>query len=223
LHRDIKPANIQIGPYGEVTVMDWGIAKPIERKEASDAEPLSRTLLESDDRRLLQTQLGSLAGTPLYMSPEQAAGRNGELDERSDVYSLCVLFYEWLVLEHPLRGKNTITEVLAAIISEEYTKRALFEPAHAASVPMEYAWIAVKGLARERERRFQSVTELEDAIKLVLDGHIRVQCHVTFGKRAASGFSNWIDRNALTYTVLFACVSVGLVVALCFGVWRALH
>jgi len=175
------------------------------------------------DRRLLQTQLGSLAGTPLYMSPEQAAGRNGELDERSDVYSLCVLFYEWLVLEHPLQGKNTITEVLAAIISEEYTKRALFEPAHAASVPMEYVWIVVKGLARARERRFQSVTELEDAIKRVLDGHIRVQCHVTFGKRAASGFSNWIDRHALAYTVLFACVSIGLAVALCFGVWRALH
>ncbi len=223
LHRDIKPANIQIGPYGEVTVMDWGIAKPIERKGEASAEPLGRTLLESHDRRLLQTQLGSLAGTPLYMSPEQAAGRNGDLDERSDVYSLCVLFYEWLVLEHPLRDKNTITEVLAAIISEEYTKRALFEPAHAASVPMEYVWIVVRGLARDRERRFQSVTELEDAIKRVMDGHIRVQCHVTFGKRAASGFSNWIDRHPLVYTALFATVALGLVSALLFGLWRALH
>ena len=224
LHRDIKPANIQIGPYGEVTVMDWGIAKPIERKaDGTDAEPLGRTLLESHDHRLLQTQLGSLAGTPLYMSPEQAAGRNAELDERSDVYSLCVVFYEWLVLEHPLQGKQTITEVLAAIISEEYTKRALFEPAQVAGVPMEYVWIVVRGLARDRARRYQSVTELEDAIKRVLDGHIRVQCHVTFGKRAASGVSNWIDRNVLLYTLLFACVSLGLVGALALGLWRAVR
>jgi serine/threonine protein kinase len=221
LHRDIKPANIQIGPFGEVTVMDWGIAKPIERKGETFAEPLGRTLLESHDRRLLQTQLGALAGTPLYMSPEQAAGRNGELDERSDVYALCVLFYEWLVLEHPLQGKQTITEVLAALISEDYTKRALFEPAHAAGVPMEYVWIAVRGLARDRERRFQTVTELEDAIKRVQDGHIRVQCHVTLAKRAASDFSNWIDRHPLVYTALFAGAALGVVLLLVLGAWRA--
>ncbi|HEY3666927.1 MAG TPA: serine/threonine-protein kinase [Polyangiaceae bacterium] len=224
LHRDIKPANIQIGPFGEVTVMDWGIAKPIERKnQITGAEPLDRTLVESHDRRLLQTQLGSLAGTPLYMSPEQAAGRNADLDERSDVYALSVLFYEWLVLEHPLQGKNTITEVLAAIISEDYTKRALFEPAHSAGVPMEYVWIAVRGLERDRERRFQSVTELEDAIKRVLDGHISVQCHVTFGKRAASNFTHWIDRHPLAYTALFAATTVAAVAGLAYGLWRLAH
>ncbi len=157
------------------------------------------------------------------MSPEQAAGRNADLDERSDVYALCVLLYEWLVLEHPLQGKTTINEVLAAIIGEEYGKRALFEPAHAASVPMEYVWLIARGLARDRERRYQSVMELEDAIKQVLDGRIHVQCHVTFGKRAAAGFSNWIDRNALTYSVLFALSSIAIVAALGLGVWYAVR
>ncbi|HEY3256382.1 MAG TPA: serine/threonine-protein kinase [Polyangiaceae bacterium] len=233
LHRDIKPANIQIGPFGEVTLMDWGIAKPIAR----NASPRTESSLDSAlpqpapeqpheqprAERLLHTQLGSLAGTPLYMSPEQAAGRNADLDERSDVYALCVLLYEWLVLKHPLQGKTTINEVLSTIISEEYSRRALFEPAHAASVPMEYVWIVVRGLARARERRYQSVSELEDAIKQVLDGRIRVQCHVTLGKRAAAGFSHWIDRHALSYSLLFGLVSIAALATLGLGLWRALH
>jgi serine/threonine protein kinase len=67
LHRDIKPANIMIGPYGEVTMMDWGIAKPIASKRASsdDVDSLAHTALDSQDERLLETQQGSLAGTPL--------------------------------------------------------------------------------------------------------------------------------------------------------------
>ena len=226
LHRDLKPANIQIGPFGEVTIMDWGIAKPISRKGVAAGgaglEPATPPA-SAHAERLLQTQMGSLAGTPLYMSPEQAAGRNADLDERSDVYALCVLLFEWLVLKHPLQGKATLNEVLSAIIGDEYPRRALFEPAHDANVPLEYAWIVVRGLERDRERRFQSVTELEDAIKQVLEGHIRVQCHVTFGKRVAVGFSHWIDRHALAYTLLFALVASALLGTLGLVVWQALR
>src|SRR5262249_32245374 len=126
LHRDIKPANIQIGPYGEVTVMDWGIAKPFQRAEgAASALPLDKTMLESHDQRVVETHLGSLAGTPLYMSPEQAAGRNDDLDDRSDVYALCLLLFEWLVLEHPRRETGTVVEVLAATVSRDYDWRDL--------------------------------------------------------------------------------------------------
>jgi serine/threonine-protein kinase len=208
LHRDLKPANIMIGPYGEVTVMDWGIAKPIAPSQAGGAskEALERTLLESHDQRMLETQLGSLAGTPLYMSPEQAAGRNDELDERSDVYALAVVLYEWLVLEHPLADKGTVTEVLAAIISQDFKLGSLFERARTLGVPMEYIYVVTRALARDRDERTRSVTELEAGLKRILDGHIQVRCHVTLAKSAANGFAHWVDRHMQLYTMIFAAL-----------------
>ena len=219
VHRDLKPANVQIGPYGEVTVMDWGIAKPFRRSEsAPSAEALAQTMVEAHDQRLLETKLGALAGTPLYMSPEQAAGRNDELDDRSDVYALSVLFYEWLALEHPMKGKTTVIEVLGTIVSQDYDARELYRRARGQSVPVEYVYIAAHGLARDRAKRFQSVDELEQEINRARDGWGPVKCHLTFGKRVAYGMAHFIDRHFVLYSVLFfgmvAAVLAGTVVAI---------
>jgi serine/threonine-protein kinase len=221
LHRDLKPANVQIGPYGEVTVMDWGIAKPFRRTEkAPAAQPLERTLVESHDQRLLETKMGALAGTPLYMSPEQAAGRNDELDDRSDVYTLCVMLFEWLALEHPMKAKTTVIEVLADIISQDYDRGHLFNLLRAEDVPVEYFHLTARGLLRDRGKRFQSVAELEDAINKVRDGWTPVQCHVTCGKRLAHGFARWIDRHVFIYTFVLFSTAVVLLAGAGFAIWR---
>jgi serine/threonine-protein kinase len=221
LHRDLKPANVQIGPFGEVTVMDWGIAKPFRRVDGpASTEPLDRTLLESHDQRLLETKVGSLAGTPLYMSPEQAAGRNDDLDDRSDVYALSVLLFEWLVLEHPMKSKTTVMEVLAAIIGQDYDQEDLFQRTREADVPIEYFHLLKRGLVRDRAKRFQNVGELEDEINKVREGWIPVACHVTLGKRAAHGLARWIDTHWRTYTLLLAAAALSLLSGLGIVLWR---
>jgi serine/threonine protein kinase len=215
---------VQIGPYGEVTVMNWGIAKPFRRSDGpAAAEPLDRTLVQSHDQRLLETKMGSLAGTPLYMSPEQAAGRNEDLDDRSDVYALAVLLYEWLVLDHPMKTKSTVIEVLATVIAHDYDASDLFARSRAAEVPIEYFHVMMRGLVRDRAKRFQSVAEMEEAIKAVRDGWFPVQCHVTMGKRAAHGIARWMDQHYKLYTFLLFGAGVAIVAAVGCALWRAVR
>lgn len=223
IHRDLKPANIMIGPFGEVTVLDWGIAKPIAKSGTAKegVQPLERTFVESQGRIGDETQLGSLAGTPLYMSPEQAAGRNDELDERSDVYALCLLLFEWLSLEHPLRNKKTVTEVLAALISEDFTAGKL-RPL-AGTMGMEYLQIVCKGLVRDRDQRIRSVAELETLVKKGMTGTMDISCHVTLTKRVAHGALHWIDRHPLAYTLMFLGVVMGMLATLGFAGYKLLH
>jgi serine/threonine-protein kinase len=161
------------------------------------------------------------------MSPEQAFGMNAELDERSDVYSLCVVLYEWLVLEHPLGKMKSVAEVLASFALREYSAADLAGRAQAARAPMEYIWIVYRGLQRDRDQRYQSVKELELAIKGVLDGKIRVQCHFTLAKSYAHGLVHWIDRHPKLYTSLFRtakyllfAVATAFVIAGGMEAWR---
>jgi serine/threonine-protein kinase len=220
IHRDLKPSNVMIGRFGEVTVLDWGIAKPVARRDGSaSARPLDETSVATHDSRLQETQLGSLAGTPLYMSPEQAAGRNDDLDERSDVYSLCLLLYEWLSLLHPLRDGKTVTEVLSATIAgldlHKVGERAVF-----AGVPAEWVQVIVKGLVKDRDQRIPSVTDLESRIRAVLDGRVRVECHVTLTKRVAHTLLRWIDRHPVAYAILFYGTIASAAGALLWGGYR---
>src|SRR6201999_3125449 len=111
--------NVMIGRYGEVMLMDWGIAKRCKAPEApapdAAAEDESRPLRE----RLFTTRRGAIVGTPVYMSPEQARGEVDAIDERSDVYCATALFYELVTLRHYLGDRESLADVLRAIQSEE--------------------------------------------------------------------------------------------------------
>jgi serine/threonine protein kinase len=116
LHRDLKPENIMVGPFGEVVVLDWGVAKVLGTLE-SEAPTVPRST------EVGVTEQGTVIGTPGWMAPEQARGEVGELDRRADVYGLGALLY-WLITltrpdpEHPRpprRSNPAVSRPLQAV------------------------------------------------------------------------------------------------------------
>ncbi|MCX7935357.1 MAG: serine/threonine protein kinase, partial [Planctomycetota bacterium] len=114
VHRDLKPANILIGAYGEVQIMDWGLAKILSDSPLrKDIGPV-RTVRDAPDLASIE---GAIAGTPAYMSPEQARGDNDAVGKTSDVYSLGLMLAEFITLVRVFRNpghKATLAQVRAA-------------------------------------------------------------------------------------------------------------
>ena len=161
LHRDLKPENLMVGGFGEVLVMDWGLAKVLGRDDINTGAG------KADQASAYHTMEGQVMGTPAYMSPEQALGKISELDERSDIFSLGGILYKILTGQAPYRGKNA-REAL-----EKARKRQLQSPdlrAPERKIPAELVAICMKSMAREQDERYGSAEELKDDIQRYLDG-----------------------------------------------------
>ena len=214
IHRDLKPANIMVGPYGEVTVVDWGLAR---RLDTPDVMTRNGSAVEDPpDMRAggsRRTQLGTVVGTPLYMSPEQARGQHDQVDVRSDIYSLSVLFHEFLYLSHYLDGKETLVDVLEGV---QHTQPAFcHRKTHALQpvVPAEYSYLMEKGLAKDPAQRFQTVEEMAEELRGALDGRIHVRCQRTMVKRGLHEALRRADEHPLAM-LLGGLAVTGLALAL---------
>src|SRR5262245_58246276 len=116
IHRDLKPSNVMVGNFGEVQVMDWGLAKVLAggvasaTPQAENVAPAERThtevRVENRPPTGQETREGDVLGTPAYMPPEQALGEIDRVDRRSDVFSLGAILCEILTGEPPYRGAD---------------------------------------------------------------------------------------------------------------------
>jgi eukaryotic-like serine/threonine-protein kinase len=162
LHRDVKPANVMLGDFGEVYLLDWGLAKVLGAREAE-----SREVVSDAPRSAANTLAGQVMGTPGYMSPEQFAADHGELDARSDVYSLGVVLFELLTLQ-PMHPTSSFKALMTSTLSTE--PRTPSSAAPGADVPPELDAICLKATALKPAERFASARALSDAIESFLDG-----------------------------------------------------
>jgi tetratricopeptide (TPR) repeat protein/tRNA A-37 threonylcarbamoyl transferase component Bud32 len=163
VHRDLKPENLMIGRFGEVLVMDWGLARSIR----TDQETGIR--LDETTENPLRTLDGAVQGTPAYMPPEQALGEVNEVDEKSDVYSLGATLYEILTGTPPHR-KGTTKEVLDRV------RRGLLERprdrAPEAQIPAELESVVIKAMAPDKRDRYPDVYTFQADLQAYLDGRV---------------------------------------------------
>ena len=152
VHRDLKPQNIILGDYGETVILDWGLAKEFEEDLASVDSVVMEALGDEDSRK---TRAGTVQGTPAYMSPEQASGSPGDVDQRSDVYSLGAILYQILTGRVPFGGNST-DEILKKVRHDELRRPRLVD----SGVPKALEAICMKAMAKEPCDRYAEVSQM---------------------------------------------------------------
>jgi serine/threonine protein kinase len=196
LHRDLKPENIMVGEYGEVLVMDWGLAKVLGEREGN-----ASAVRAQDTGDYGMTLEGEVMGTPQYMSPEQAQGMVADLDVRSDLYSLGGILYAILTQRPPIEGK-TLNEVLTKVksggISSMITQRGGNAPVQVGSpaamehqIPEALQAVTFKAMALEREKRYPSVEAFAADIEAYQNGFATSAEEAGVWKQAKL----WVKRN----------------------------
>jgi len=161
VHRDLKPSNIMFGDFGEVLVMDWGLAKIMERGKQD------RVKSHREGLRYWATRHGEVIGTPGYMPPELALGQLDEIDGRSDIFSLGAILYEILSLQAPWSGQD-LPLLLKQMLQEPLQTPRERSPDR--SIPEALERICLCCLQIDPEARFSTVMELHDSLQSYLDG-----------------------------------------------------
>ena len=194
IHRDLKPENFMIGDYGEVLVMDWGLAKVLDpTRNAAAAGDDGRSIIRTGLRAELaaaEKESGNVMGTPQYMAPEQAYGAHDQLDIRTDVYALGAILHHLLTLRPPIEGEDP-QEVLRKAAHGEFEsarhatmggKRLPHLPG--GKVPDALSAVGKKAMANKAGDRYPSVPDFQAEIEAYQNGFATTAEKAGVGKQA---------------------------------------
>ncbi len=212
VHRDLKPDNIMIGEYGEIQIMDWGLAKVLN--DSTVVKPSEVFTIRNNQS--MSTMDGSIAGTPSYMSPEQARGELDKISPASDIFSLGLLLAEIVTLVRVFRCSEsaiTLKQVGRAgpIDASNLNKRI--------SVPHELLAIIAKCTMPKPEDRYSSAEELSDDIKAYLENReITAIDYSPIGK-----FVKWAGRHPKNTGIIIGIVSGVAASAITYLTLKLIH
>ncbi|MFO0950343.1 MAG: protein kinase [Isosphaeraceae bacterium] len=210
IHRDLKPENVILGAFGEAIVLDWGLAKLIDRDdptpESDDFAGLAEPAVAlSGDAAAGASMVGQQLGTPAYMAPEQAEGRTDQIDTRTDVYGLGAILFEILTGRPPHQGETSV-EVLKRIAESKASPRA---KETGIPVPPALDAVCARAMARDPGQRYPHVSELAEDVQRWL------------ANEPVSAYPEWFGRRLWRYGRNHPWVvrAIGLVTALLISVF----
>ena len=199
VHRDVKPGNVMVGKFGEVFLMDWGLAKVMGREEEMDAATSTIIhTLRSDGSSAEHTIAGDVVGTPAFMAPEQALGRGDEVGPASDIYAVGAMLYLILTGQipyQPLGEAVSALTILEAVKTGPPWSVKKINP----DAPPELIAICEKAMSRETPDRFSDAMALGAELRNWLEGH----AVATYETGLFYGLKKWVGRNkAMAGTLL---------------------
>ncbi len=183
IHCDLKPNNILIGHYGEVVLVDWGLAFVL------------------GDEGALQARAQFWSGTPGFMAPEQVIGDVSQYDPRTDVWALGGILYAMLSLARPFVGR-TKQETLEAVLTGDLLTPSRRNPSR--KIPEGLERICMRSLSKRKEERYPTVAELMADVEDHLAGRRRLRQRVELGQRALNDARHQLDNLASTEAVVDA-------------------
>ncbi len=177
IHRDLKPENVALDSFGQVVVLDWGLAKISDEYES---ESLLSVNTVTPDSAVGKTLAGDVIGTPLYMAPEQAAGNLEDVDRRTDVYGLGAILFAMLT-GSALHRKTSVEEERSIPIAK-LLQRIATEPSPrprdlASEIPADLEGICVTATQFKAHSRYQTATEVSDAVQRWMAGRSERRQH----------------------------------------------
>ena len=227
IHRDLKPENIMVGPFGEVLVMDWGVAK-VSSDGSADSAASSSSL--RDDLRGSEnpdvittlplagasagdTRGGTVIGTPAYMAPEQARGETELLDQRSDIYALGAVLYFLLTGRPPHENGNKAREGLSADSYDRALRRSVRPREFDSKIPRSIEAVCMKAMSENRNDRYSDAEAIAGDIVSFLDGEPVSAYRENVFEKA----SRWLNKNRFIVLLIVAYLIMRVIVFFAAG------